>query len=117
MANKIYVGIRGWVVCVRAQDGKEVWRQKLRGGANITTIMVEDDVVYAMSNGYLSALNSSTGRVRWRNDLKRLGHGIGVLSSSASESNAVAQMAQVAQVAATVAVAAAAGVIVASGAS
>lgn len=117
-SDQLFIGINGRVVCLRRRSGRELWRTKLKRGSNITTLVVENDTVYAASSGYLHALERHNGRVKWTNDLKKLGFGVIILGSSMQSAVAGAQAAQAAQVASIAAIAATAGVIAAtSGAS
>lgn len=104
----LYCGINGRVVCVRRHDGKEIWRTKLRKGREITTLYIDDQLIFAACGGYLHAMERISGRIRWMNELKGLRHGIALMGTKMQSGVAAAQAAQAAQ---TVAMAAAAAVV------
>lgn len=70
--NRLYIGIKGHVACIRKEDGKELWRTSLKG-RGFTNVVVEPDGVFAYSRGVLYALDPDSGDVRWRNELPGLG--------------------------------------------
>ena len=70
--NRLYLGIKGHVVCIRKEDGKEQWRTPLKG-RGFTNVVVEPDGVFAYTRGRLYALDAGSGTIRWSNDLPRLG--------------------------------------------
>lgn len=70
----LLVGIKGHVVCVRKSDGLELWRTHLRGSGT-TSVVRDEDTVFAATKGRVYALNGSDGAIRWVNDLPRLGYG------------------------------------------
>ena len=78
--SSLFVGIKGHVVCVRKSDGRELWRTHLRGGAT-TSVVRDEDTVFAATKGYVYALNISDGAIRWVNDLPRLGYGACTMGS------------------------------------
>ena len=70
--KRLYLGIKGHVVCIRKKDGKELWRTPLKG-SGFTNVAVEPDGVFAYTRGRLYALDPDSGTIRWSNDLPRLG--------------------------------------------
>ena len=70
--KRLYLGIKGHVVCLRKEDGKELWRTSLKG-RGFTNVVVEPDGVFAYSRGILYALNADSGSVLWQNELPGLG--------------------------------------------
>ena len=82
-SKHLYLGLRGHVVCIRKNDGREVWRTKLPSSWSQTvTILVDEKSVFAAVRGHLHALDASTGSIRWSHHLDRLGSGIAILSDS-----------------------------------
>ena len=73
-SSVLLVGIKGHVVCVRKFDGVELWRTHLRGSA-MTSVVRDEDCVFASTRGHVYALNLNDGAIRWVNDLPRLGYG------------------------------------------
>ncbi len=117
MSNRgnLYVGVSGRVVCLRKSDGKELWRTKLPNHSGITTILVEQDIVFAATSGIVFALNSRTGDIQWQNNLKASGR-VCILGHEAQAGVAAAiqaaQAAAASGAAAAAAAAAAATVVV-----
>ena len=70
--NRLYLGIKGHVVCIRKEDGKELWRSHLKGGG-FTNVVVEPDGLFAYTRGVLYALDPASGNILWSNELRRLG--------------------------------------------
>lgn len=79
--DNLYVASHGRVICIQKRTGKELWRTKLlRWGGDITTILVESDVVYAAARGEIFALNPDSGAIHWRKPMKA-GGGVCILAS------------------------------------
>lgn len=80
--KNLYLGTRGHVVCINKQDGMEVWRTKLRTrGFAITTLLVQDNALYAGSDGFLYALDPLTGDILWENTLPGLRYSVCTLEA------------------------------------
>lgn len=71
----LYLGMKGHIVCINKHNGAEKWRTKLRSG-EITTLLVQEDAIYAGVSGYLYALRPSSGEILWKNSMQGLGHGL-----------------------------------------
>ena len=99
--NRLYLGIKGHVVCVRKEDGKELWRTHLKG-SGFTNVVVEPDGLFAYTRGVLYALDADSGNIRWSNELPRLGFDTCIIASANQTPVAVAAIkAAQAQAAAT----------------
>ena len=76
----LYIGTNGYVVALDPDDGDEVWRTKLDPGlvshtrAEDVCVLVHEGRVFAGCNGHLFCLDAATGKRRWRNNLRGLGH-------------------------------------------
>lgn len=79
--NHLYLGIKGHVVCIRKEDGEELWRSHLEG-RGFTNVVVEPDGLFAYTRGVLYALDPASGNVRWSNDLPRLGYDVCTIGSA-----------------------------------
>ncbi len=110
--GNLYVGVGGRVTCLRKSDGKEIWRTKLPKRSDITTILVENEKVFAASSGIVFALNSKTGDIQWQSRIKA-GWQVTILGNEAQTGAAAAiQAAQAAAASgAAAATAAAAGAV------
>ena len=73
--GSLYLGIKGYVVCINKLDGSEKWRTKLKG-SQITTLIVHETELFASAQGYLYALDQQSGRIVWENPLRGLGNGV-----------------------------------------
>lgn len=80
--NHIFIGIKGYAVCLDKHSGHEIWRTKLKSMATITTITHDEKRVFAYANGHLFCLEASSGKIKWENNLPGLGHSYCVISSS-----------------------------------
>src|ERR1041385_404676 len=79
----VVVGIRGSVVALNRQSGKQVWSTNLQSTEFVNVVM-EEDRLFASTKGELFCLNPVTGEVLWNNRLK--GHGTGLATIAASGS-------------------------------
>lgn len=118
MENRIYLGVGGSVVCLDKTTGEEFWRTPIRRG-QLTSIMIDGDIILAHSGGHLFGLKASSGTILWENPLKGLGYGYAIMASaSATAQAATAAASQIqAQAAATAATAAVAASAAASSSS
>jgi outer membrane protein assembly factor BamB len=79
----IVVGIAGYAVAIDRATGSEVWRTKLRG-SDFVNVAIDERDVFASTRGRLYCLDSTTGTIRWENELKGLGWGlVGIAGTSA----------------------------------
>ena len=75
--DDLFVAVGNSVLRIRKSDGVEIWRTKLQGrfSANLVTLTVEPDGVYASAKGELYRLDPDTGSILWKNELPELGRG------------------------------------------
>ena len=59
----LYVGTHGHVTAISKQRGRKVSTSLPNTGYDIVTLLVENNAVYAISKGYLFALDASTGHI------------------------------------------------------
>ena len=85
MENRIYLGVGGYVVCLDKTTGEEFWRTPIKRG-QLTSIMIDGDVILAHSGGHLFGLKASSGTILWENPLKGLGYGYAIMASAAATS-------------------------------
>lgn len=52
--GSIFVAIGGQVICIRKLDGKELWRTRLKRFSGTTTLLVEEDAIFAAARGEIS---------------------------------------------------------------
>ncbi|BDX05787.1 PQQ-binding-like beta-propeller repeat protein [Planctobacterium marinum] len=78
--KKIFLGIKGHVVCLNQDSGEEQWRTKIKNDWGKPTVVVysEDLIVYL--NGTLYCICPDGGKIKWENPLKGLGNGNCVIS-------------------------------------
>jgi outer membrane protein assembly factor BamB len=75
-ANRpIYIGICGNVLAVDRATGVEIWRSNLKSG-DFVNVVLQDEQLYATTQGELFRLDPATGHVMWHNPLKGLGLGV-----------------------------------------
>lgn len=84
MKDRIYIGIKGKVVCLDKQSGNEIWRTDLRR-TSLVSVAIDGDTVIAYANGHLFALDGVTGEIRWRNPLPGLGHGYCIIAAGGDQ--------------------------------
>jgi len=106
--KKLFLGIKGHVVCLDKQTGREIWRKKLRS-STLTNIVFDGDTLHAYCRGHLYSLNPHTGDILWENQLHGLGYGYCMIASedahymSQAVSSAQAQQATASMMAASAA--------------
>ena len=86
----------------------ELWRTHIRGSST-TSVVRDEDTVFASTKGYVYALNVSDGAIRWENDLPRLGYGQCTMGSPNQGALAAVQIIAQQQAAMLAAVAASSG--------
>jgi outer membrane protein assembly factor BamB len=65
--DRVYVGTRvGTLWCLRALDGREVWRREMGAGIGSTPVYHEGTLYVGTEGGELVALNPETGQILWR---------------------------------------------------
>jgi len=80
LMKKLFIGIKGHVVCLDKKTGNELWRTKIRSSA-ITNVIFDGDALYAYCNGHLFSLDPNTGDQLWENQLNGLGYGYCIIAS------------------------------------
>ena len=71
----LYIGICGSVLALDRTTGNELWRTDLKG-ADFVNVVFHDGDLYATAKGVLFCLDPASGKIRWKNNLKGLGHGL-----------------------------------------
>ena len=74
--SALYVGLGGHIVAIDTATGEELWRTKLKRGANDATVYQDGQYVYGAASGEVFCLDPATGDVRWNAKLKGLGTGL-----------------------------------------
>lgn len=83
--ENVYIGIKGYAVCINKKTGDELWRTKLRSMTTLTTISHDNQYVFAYANGHLFCLDADTGKINWENTLPGLGHGHCIISTDQNQ--------------------------------
>lgn len=77
--NLIFACFNGYVVCLNRNNGRLVWKNKLRTG--YMTLLLDGDRLIVSSSGYMFCLDPLTGDELWSNDLPGTGTGVPALAS------------------------------------
>lgn len=72
--EKLYLGIKGSIVCIDKINGAELWRTELNKTGHFNFLIDEKNII-AYSHGNIYMLETTTGKVLWKNELKGLGYG------------------------------------------
>ncbi len=89
--NKIFLGIKGHVVCLDKSTGKEIWRTKLKSDwGKITNVYCDSEQVYVYVHGHVYCLDPKNGSIKWENELKGLGHAFCIIASDSQTSTQIA---------------------------
>jgi outer membrane protein assembly factor BamB len=79
----VFIGIKGSVVALNPETGDQVWAQRL-GGTDFVNVVLEDERVFATTNGEIFCLDAAKGSVLWHNRLKGYGTGLATIATSES---------------------------------
>lgn len=79
--GQLYLGIKGHVVCIEKQTGKELWNTKLKG-MSITNVFCDSKNIFAYASGHLFCLDSAFGKIQWKNALSGYGYGSCIFASN-----------------------------------
>src|SRR5688500_16869960 len=71
----VYLGIKGTVVALETSSGVKSWETHLKGGGFVH-IILNGKELFATTGGEIFCLNSSTGEIIWKNELRGLGYGL-----------------------------------------
>ncbi|WP_100642923.1 PQQ-binding-like beta-propeller repeat protein [Alteromonas facilis] len=85
--EKIFLGIKGHVVCLDKMTGNELWRTKLKIDWGKPTIVMFSEDLFVYLGGTLYCLSTETGETRWENGLKGLGSGSCTISIAGKQSD------------------------------
>lgn len=99
--EKLFLGINGYVVCLKKNTGEELWRTKLKS-STIVNVYSDERRVFAHAGGHLFCLNIADGSLVWENPLKGLGYGTCIIASEVQNSAVVANQVAAQQAAAAV---------------
>jgi outer membrane protein assembly factor BamB len=104
--DRLYIGIKGHVVCLDKRNGQEVWRTQVRSSV-LTTVVIDEAALFVYAGGHLFCLCAETGAVVWENELPGLGYGHCIIATAGNQGMATAavQQAQAQQAAASAAAA------------
>lgn len=99
--DRLFLGVKGLVVCVDKNTGDNIWSTKLKPTSGITNVFIDDELVFAHAGGHLFCLDINTGSIKWENPLKGMGYGPCIFatenqSMSVAGSDAAAQQSSVA---------------------
>ena len=79
--SNLYLGVKGHVVCIEKQTGKELWSTKLKG-MTITNVFCDSKNIYAHASGHLFCLDSAFGKIQWENKLSGYGYGACIFATN-----------------------------------
>ncbi len=92
--NKIYVGLNGYLIALKLDNGAEVWRNPLKGmGYSEVSVLVANpnsayetkrSIVIVASSGNVCGIESESGGTLWKNELKGGGYGLPCLMLNSS---------------------------------
>ena len=73
--EKLFIGIKGHVICLDKETGKSVWTKQLKTSSGITNVHLDGDYLFASTRGHLFCLNPDDGSEKWTNPLNGMGSG------------------------------------------
>lgn len=81
MQSVVYVGIKGAVIALDRKSGEQLWLAKLKGG-DFVNVMVDGDIVLAVTKGQVFCLRAETGDLLWNNSLPGQGLGLATIATA-----------------------------------
>lgn len=102
--EKLFLGIKGYLVCLDKATGDKQWETKLKSTSGVTNLLFEDDKVFAYSGGHLFCVDAKSGKVLWENKLDGYGYGPCIIASENQNSALIASQLQAQQAAAAASV-------------
>lgn len=79
--ERLYIGIKGHVVCLDKSTGGKLWDTKLKS-TDLTNVHHDGDFVYAYASGHLFCLDAKTGGIKWKNELEGYGYGTCIIAGN-----------------------------------
>jgi outer membrane protein assembly factor BamB len=80
--NTLLLGLKQSVTAIAKSDGQTLWKTELPttfSGDDLVTVLADDNLVFAHTEGQLHCLDLANGQLLWSNDLKGYGYGIASL--------------------------------------
>ena len=71
------------MIALNRASGEQIWAQRLVS-TSFANVVVEDEGIFATTNGEIYCLDPVTGDVRWHNKLKGYGTGLATIATSLS---------------------------------
>jgi outer membrane protein assembly factor BamB len=84
----IYLGIKGSVLAIDPDSGRQLWVTHLKGG-DFVNVVLDGDNLYAATHGEVFCLDPATGEGRWHNPLKGFGWGLVTIATETVSPNAL----------------------------
>ena len=92
-SDPIYIAVKGTVLSLDRNTGRELWRTSLKGW-DFVNLTFDDGDLFATTKGEIFCLDPTTGKIRWNNPLKGLGLGLITIATFACSDNAAAMSQQ-----------------------
>jgi hypothetical protein len=80
--NILLLGLKNSVTALSKPDGQVLWKTELPttfSGDDFVTMLADDSLVFAHTEGQLHCLDLANGQLLWSNELKGYGYGIACL--------------------------------------
>ena len=74
MNDRLYLGVKGHILCIDKSSGAEIWRRHLKS-SSLTNLTLDGDQIFAHAGGHLFCVRASDGRIQWTNPLTGMGYG------------------------------------------
>ena len=79
--ERLYIGIKGHVVCLDKATGAKLWDTKLKS-TDLTNVYLDGEFIYAYASGHLFCLDAKTGGIKWKNELEGFGYGTCIIAGN-----------------------------------
>ena len=95
MDDTIYIGMKGAVMALERNTGKERWRTHLKS-SHFVVVVLDGDLLIAHTKGELFGVDAKTGEILWKNGLEGMGYGYATVASrNISQQQTVAAIQQI----------------------
>lgn len=92
--EKLFIGIKGHVICLDKETGKSIWTIKLRSSSSVTNVHFEGEYLFASTKGHLYCLNPADGSEKWTNPLNGFGNGPCIIATENQTTTTIASDAE-----------------------
>ena len=95
--QKLFIGIKGHIICLNKETGKSIWTTKLKSSSSVTNVHFEGKYLFASTKGHLYCLSPEDGSIKWTNPLNGFGNGPCIIATENQALTTIATAAEAQQ--------------------